>query len=76
MQKKPVDPLVEECTKYINDTELVKKNLDKSENRCNSYAVYGTLFSTFLIFFLINIGISIYFVYHNYVIRNKYDLPY
>ena len=53
-----------------------KKTLGKSENRWNSYAVYRTLFWTFLIFFLINIGISIYFVYHNYVIRNKYDLPY
>ena len=38
--------------------------------------VYRALFWTFFIFFLIRIGISIYFVYCNYVNRNKYDLPY
>ena len=76
VEKKWVDPLVEECTENTNETELVKKTLDKSEDRCNSYAVYRTLFWTFSISFLISIGISIYFVYCNYVIRNKYDLPY
>ena len=75
-RKKLIDPLVEECTENINETELVKKTLDKSEDRCNSYVVYRALFWTFFIFFLISIGISIYFVYCNYVIRNKYDLPY
>ena len=75
-RKKLVDPLVEECTDNINKTELVKKTLDKSEDRCNSYVVYRALFWTFFIFFLISIGISIYFVYRNYVNRNKYDLPY
>ena len=75
-RKKLIDPLVEECTENINETSLVKKTLDKSEDRCNSYVVYRALFWTFFIFFLISIGISIYFVYHNYVIRNKYDLPY
>ena len=60
----------------INETSLVKKNLDKSEDRCNSYAIYKALFWTFFIFFLISIGISICFVYCNYVIRNKYDLTY
>ena len=75
-RKKLIDPLVEECTENINETSLVKKTLDKSEDRCNSYVVYRALFWTFFIFFLISIGISIYFVYCNYVIRNKYDLPY
>ena len=76
MQRKLIDPLVEECTKNINETELVKKNLDKSEDRCNSYVVYRALSWIFFIFFLITIGISIYFVYRNYVNCDKYDLPY
>ena len=75
-RKKLVDPLVEECTENIDETELVKKTLDENKDRCNSCVVYRALFWTFFIFFLISIGISIYFVYCNYVIRNKYDLPY
>ena len=75
-RKKLIDPLVEECTENINEAELVKITLDKSEDRWNSYVVYRSLFWTFFIFFLISIGISIYFVYRNYVNRNKYDLPY
>ena len=75
-KKKLIDPLVEECTVNIDETSLVKKTLDKSKDRCNSYVVYRALFWTFFIFFLISIGITIYFVYHNYVNRNKYDLPY
>ena len=70
-RKKLVDSLVEECTENIEETKLVEKTLDK----CNSYVVYKTLFWTFFIFFIINFGIGIYFVYHNYVNR-KYDLPY
>ena len=76
MQEKLIDILVEECTENIDETELVKKTLDKSEDRCSSYVVYRALFWTFFIFFLISIGISIYFVYCNYVVHNKYDLPY
>ena len=75
MRKKIIDTLVEECTENINKTSLVKKTLDKSGDRCNSYVVYRVLFWTFFIFFLSSIGISIYFVYCNYVICNKYDLP-
>ena len=75
-KKKLINPLVEECTENIDETSLVKKTLDKSEDKCNSYVVYRTLFLTFFIFFLISIGISIYFVYRNYVNCNKYDLPY
>ena len=74
-RKKTIDPLVEECTENINETSLVKKKIDKSEHRCNFYVVYRALFRTFFIFFLISIGVSIYFVYRNYVNRNKYDLP-
>ena len=60
-RQKLIDPLVEECTENNNETELVKKALDKNEDRCNSYVVYGALFWTFLIFFSISIGINIYF---------------
>ena len=56
----------------------LKKTLDKNENKdkCNSYVVYKTLFQTFFIFFIIKLGISIYFVYRKYVNHNKYELPY
>ena len=76
VEKKLVDSLVEECTENINETSLVKKTLDKNENKWNYYVVYKALFWTFFIFFIINFGIGIYFVYRNYVNRNKYDLPY
>ena len=76
VEKKLVDSLVEECTENINETSLVKKTLDKNENKCNSYAIYKALFWAFFIFFIINFGIGIYFVYRNYVNRNKYELPY
>ena len=75
-RKKLVDLLVEECTENIEETKLVKKTLDENKDRCNSYAVYKALFWTFFIFFITNFGIGIYFVYRNYVNRNKYDLPY
>ena len=67
---------MEECTENIEETKLVKKTLDENKDRCNSYTIYMTLFWTFFIFFIINFGIGIYFVYRNYVNRNKYDLPY
>ena len=76
VKKKKIDQLVEECTENNNETKIVKKTLDKSEDRCNSYVVYRALFWTFFIFFLTSIGISIYFVYCNYVNRSKYDLSY
>ena len=40
-KKKLIDPLVEECTENINETSLVKKTLDKSEDRCNSYGHFS-----------------------------------
>ena len=39
----------------------------------DSYVVYKVLF---FILFIVSIGIGIYFVYRNYVDRNKYNLPY
>ena len=74
-RKKLVDSLVAECTENINEASLVKKTFDKTENKCNSYVVYKVLFWIFFIFFIINFGSGIYFVYRNYVNRNKYELP-
>ena len=64
------------CRKKLVD--LVKKTLDKNENKdkCNSYIVCKVLFWIFFIFFIISIKIDIYFVYCKYVNHNKYNLPY
>ena len=76
-RKKLIDPLVEECTKNTEETKLVNITVEnENKGKCNSYEIYKVLFWTFFIFFLISIGICIYFVYHNYVNRNKYGLPY
>ena len=73
-RKKLVDPLVEECTETIDETELVNITVEnKNNSRCNSYVVYKVLF---FIFFIISSGIIIYFVYHKYVDCIEYDLPY
>ena len=67
----------------IDETKLVKKTStelhtdeNESKNKCNSYVVYKVLLWIFFIFFIISMGIGIYFVYRNYVNCNKYDLPY
>ena len=75
-RKKLVDPFVEEYTENIEETKLVKKTLDENKDRCNSYAIYKPLFRTFFIFFIINFGTGIYFIYHHYLNHNKYELPY
>ena len=73
-RKKLIDPLVEECTENIDETKLVNITVENENNsRCTSYLVYKVLF---FIFFIISCGIIIYFVYHKYVNRIKYDLPY
>ena len=46
---------------------------NENKDSCHSYAVYKVLI---VVFFMINIVISIYFVYHVYVNRMKYSLPY
>ena len=70
-RKKIVDPLVEECTENINETKLVNITAEnENKDKCNSYVVYKMLF---FIFFVIIIVIGIYFVYHKYVNRIKYD---
>ena len=72
-RKKIVDALVEECTENIEEIELDKNEI---KDKCDSYVVYKALFWTFFIFFIINLGISIYFVYRKYVNHNIYELPY
>ena len=73
-RKKIIDPLVEECTKKIDETKLVNIFVENENNsRCTSYLVYKVLF---FIFFIINGGLIIYFVYHKYVNSIKHDLPY
>ena len=78
-RKKLVDPLVEECTENIEETKLVNitvENENENKDRCSFSIVYKVLFWIFFIFFIINSGIIIYFVYLKYVNRIKYDLPY
>ena len=73
-RKKLIDPLLEECTENINETELVNITVEnKNNDRCRSYVVYKVLFG---IFFVISCRTIIYIVYHVYVNRIKYDLPY
>ena len=44
-RKKLVDPLVEECTKNIDETKLVNITVENENNsRCTSYLVYKVLF--------------------------------
>ena len=64
-RKTLIDPLVEEYTENIDGTKLVNITVENENNsRCTSYLVYKVLF---FIFFIINRGIMIYFVYHKYV---------
>ena len=73
-RKKLVDLLLEECTENIDETKLVNITVKNENNtRCTSYLVYKVLF---FIFFIISCGTIIYIVYHGYVNRIKYNLPY
>ena len=68
-RKKLVHKLVEECTENIEETRLVEKISTKNENKhkCISCILYIVLF---LIIFTINVGISIYFVYSHWYLKN------
>ena len=68
-REKFVDKLDEECTENIEETRLVEKTLAKNENKhkYSSCTPYIVLFS---IFFTINIGIGIYFVYSHWYFKN------
>ena len=71
-RKKLLDPRVEECTENIDETKLVNITVEnKNNSRYPSYVVYKVLFWIFFMFFLINSGIIIYFVYLKYVNRIK-----
>ena len=73
-RKKLIDPLLEECTENINETKLINITVEnKNNDRCCSYVVYKVLFG---IFFVISCGTIIYIVYHVYVNRITYNLPY
>ena len=70
-KKKIVDPLlIKECTKDIDETELVNKRSNENECRCSLCTVYKVLF------FVISTVTSIYFVYRKYVDCKKYIFPY
>ena len=66
--KQLVDKLVDECAKTVEKVKITKITLAENENsyKCNSYPVYIALFS---IFFTINIGIVIYFVYSHWYLK-------
>ena len=76
-RKKLIDPLVEECIENIDETKLVNITVENKNNgRGTSYDVYKVLFWIFFIFFIIDGGIIICFVYHKYVNGIKYHLLY
>ena len=64
-----VDKLVEECTETIEEVKLAKITLAENENsyKCSSCIVYIVLF---WIFFTINVGIVIYYVYSHWYSKN------
>ena len=73
-RKKLIDQLVEECTENIDETKLVSITVgNKNNDKCRSYVLYMVLF---WIFFVISCGTIICIVYHWYVNRIKYNLPY
>ena len=73
-RKQLIDLLLEECAENINETKLVNITVENKDNdRCRSYVGYKVLF---WIFFMIRCGTIIYIVYHVYVNRIKYNLPY
>ena len=45
----------------------------KIKDKCSFYVVYKILFWTFLIFFIINLGIDISFIYYNWSLINDND---
>ena len=69
-RKRLVNKLVQECTKNSEEVKLAKITLSEDENKhkCSSCTIYNVLFS---IIFTISIGIGTYFVYCQYINRNK-----
>ena len=81
VEKKLIDPLIEECSENIGETNINNNeakitNEKENKHKYSFFVVYIVLLSIIL---TMNIGIGIYFAYHKYVNRNrnnKYDLPY
>ena len=65
-RKKLVDKLNDECTETAKETSLVKINSTNCKHSSRKFCIVF-----FSIFFIINIGIAAYFVYHKYVNHNK-----
>ena len=75
-RKKLFDKLIEKCTENIDEVKIASEKEHK--NKCSSCTVCIVLFS---MFFIISIGIGIYFVYYKYMNHNeknvsKYDCVY
>ena len=68
-----VDKLVDECDENIEEVKIAKITIAKNENsyKCSFHIVYMVLF---WIFFTINVGIVIYYVYSHWYSKN--DSPY
>ena len=71
-KKKLYDKLIDECTEN-SDAVMIG---DENKSKCSFPIVYIVCIVLFSKILAISIVIVIYFVYHNYVNRNKYDLPY
>ena len=67
-RKKLVAPLIEERTETVGEVKLAKITLAKNENsyKCSFCTVYIALF---WIFFTVNVGIFIYFVYSHWYLK-------
>ena len=66
-----VDKLVDECDENIEEVKIAKITIAKNENsyKCSFHIVYVVLF---WIFFTINVGIVIYYVYSQWCLK-KYS---
>ena len=67
--KRLVDKLVEECNENIDEEKLTELALFEHKNECTCY--YTVFIVLGVIVLTICIGISTYFVYYEYMNRNK-----
>ena len=74
-RKKLVDKLIDECNETTEEVKLANIIVENENSyyKCSSCKVYIVFM---IVVFTIFTGITIYFVYHKYVHRNKHDLPY
>ena len=70
-RKKLIDKPVEECTETTNEVKHTKITLAENENK-HKYSLCSLCIVLFSIIFTINIGISTYFVYCHWCLKN-YD---